>query len=311
MIGLVRYLIFGGLLFALRLNAGEPENETNTILITKHRLVHLIDSLLDQPVIAPHQLDLIAYYQSILKTYNSDSVRIQGINLNSLNFYSEKDEFALFPVKALSALPSQTTLIVANAHVSFFNMPFNGVITSHFGWRDGRMHQGIDIDLKKGDKVQAAFDGKVRVAKLQGGYGNVVVIMHPNGLETVYAHLSKLHVKPGDIVRSGDVIGLGGNTGRSTGSHLHFEIRYQGYALNPAMIISFEEGQLHHHSISLIKQNSGFAAFPSIWHLHRVQKGESWDMIAEHYGKSTQELRALNRLRNQVSLRAGQHVRVD
>lgn len=298
-------------LYATLAFAGDPEGQQNSVLITKQRLVRIIDSILDLEKIEPQQLELIEYYSSILKTYNSDSVRLQGINLNTLNFYSEHDEHALFPVKALTAMPSQTTLIIENGHLSFFNMPYTGIVTSNFGWREGRMHQGIDIDLDKGDKVVAAFDGKVRIAKVQGGYGNVVVVMHPNGLETVYAHLSKLKVKAGDVVRSGDIVGLGGNTGRSTGSHLHFEIRYQGYALNPATIISFQEKKLYYHTITIQRQKEGLTGFPSNSHLHLVKKGETWPVIAEQYGKSIKELLAINGQRSNYYLKAGQQVRVD
>ena len=305
------YLLSVSLFAALASNAGEPPVGTESILITKQRLVHIIDSILDLEKIEPQHLELIEYYASILKTYNADTVRIQGINLNALNFYSEHDEHALFPVKALSAMPSHTTLIIENGHLSFFSMPYGGVVTSNYGWREGKMHQGIDIDLNKGDKVVAAFDGKVRIAKLQGGYGNVVVLMHPNGLETVYAHLSKIKVKAGDVVRSGELLGLGGNTGRSTGSHLHFEIRYQGYALNPATIVSFTEKKLIYHTITIQRQNDGLAGFPSNCHLHRVQKGETWPLIAERYGKSLQELLALNGTGKKYYLKAGQQVRVD
>ena len=125
-----------------------------------------------------------------------------------------------------------------------FSMPTHSrVVTSNFGRRWGRNHQGLDIKVYIGDSIFSAFPGKVRVVKNQGrrGYGKYIVIRHNNGLETVYAHLSKQLVKPGQIVESGEVIGLGGNTGRSTGSHLHFETRLCGKALNPALMFDFRE----------------------------------------------------------------------
>lgn len=114
------------------------------------------------------------------------------------------------------------------------------VITSNFGSRWGRQHKGLDIKVYIGDTIRSAFNGKVRMVKYErGGYGNYIVIRHPNGLETIYGHLSKHLVKENQVVRAGDPIGLGGNTGRSTGSHLHFETRLCGVALNPAMFFDF------------------------------------------------------------------------
>lgn len=122
-----------------------------------------------------------------------------------------------------------------------FSMPTKSrIITSNFGPRWGREHKGIDIKVYIGDTICAAFDGKVRIVKYNaGGWGYYVVIRHPNGLETLYGHLSKQLVKEDQIVRAGQPIGLGGNTGVSTGSHLHFETRLLGQAINPARMFNF------------------------------------------------------------------------
>ena len=124
-----------------------------------------------------------------------------------------------------------------------FCMPtVSRAVTSNFGPRWGRSHKGIDIKVYVGDTIRAAFSGKVRVVKNQGrrkGYGKYIVIRHNNGLETIYGHLSQQLVSENDVVKAGDVIGLGGNTGRSTGSHLHFETRLCGIALNPALMFDF------------------------------------------------------------------------
>lgn len=134
---------------------------------------------------------------------------------------------------------------MAKLDVSEFTMPVEGRVTSEYGYRPRfrRMHRGIDISLQTGDTVRAAFSGVVRIVSFEGnGYGNYVVIRHDNGVETVYGHFSKHLVKREQIVQAGQPIGLGGNTGRSTGPHLHFEIRYLGLALNPSAIIDFKEG---------------------------------------------------------------------
>ena len=122
-----------------------------------------------------------------------------------------------------------------------FSMPTpSRVVTSNFGSRWGRSHKGLDIKVYIGDTIRAAFSGKVRIVRYEGGgYGNYIVIRHPNGLETIYGHLSKQLVKENETVRAGEPIGLGGNTGRSTGSHLHFETRLCGVALNPALFFDF------------------------------------------------------------------------
>lgn len=208
-------------------------------------------------------------------------------------------------------IAESTTLLIENDALSYYTTPRAGVVTSLYGWRDKKMHKGIDIDLIKGDAVVAAFDGKVRIAAKKGGYGNVVVIMHPNGLETVYAHLSKLKVKPGQVVLSGQVIGLGGSTGHSTGSHLHFEVRYKSVALNPSTFISFENHKLLHNSIVLTKSRYGVNAYPSNATFHTVGKGESWSVIAKKYGVTSKELCGLNGTQKRYYLKAGQKIRIN
>lgn len=127
--------------------------------------------------------------------------------------------------------------------VAEYRAPIDGHVTSEFGWRPryGRIHKGIDLKLSTGDTVRAAFSGKIRLTRYERrGYGYYVVIRHDNGMETVYGHLSKFLVKPDQRVKAGDPIALGGNTGRSTGPHLHFETRYMGLAINPRTIIDFD-----------------------------------------------------------------------
>ncbi len=280
-------------------------------LVTKTKLAHLIDSVFDLEDVSVKDIDLLNYYASLLKSNNGDSVKLSAFNLNELSFYSASDEKILFPLTNLDSLQESFTLILQNDLLSYYFSPFKGVVTSNYGWRDGRMHKGIDIDLNKGDKVSAAFDGKVRFAQKQGGFGNVVILMHPNGLETVYAHLHKLKVKPGDVVLSGQTIGLGGNTGHSRGTHLHFELRYKGHPLNPGAIISFTEHKLQHHSITIKNTKHTLCAFPSNAYIHTVNKGESWNAIAGMYGLSTKDLLALNGTAKRYYLKAGQQLRVN
>lgn len=138
---------------------------------------------------------------------------------------------------------------IKNIDVSGYVSPLDKVrVSSPYGWRPkfGRMHRGVDMSLKIGDTIRAAFNGKIRVVRCEpNGYGNYVVIRHDNGLETVYGHMSRQLVKPNQEVKAGDPIGLGGNTGRSTGPHLHFETRYMGMTINPANIIDLERKTIH------------------------------------------------------------------
>jgi murein DD-endopeptidase MepM/ murein hydrolase activator NlpD len=123
-----------------------------------------------------------------------------------------------------------------------FSMPTtHRIVTSQYGKRWGRMHKGIDVKVYEGDTIYSAFDGKVRVVKYEAkGYGYYIVIRHKNGLETLYAHLSKQLVHANDTVKSGQPIGIGGNTGRSTGSHLHFETSLCGIPINPSLLFDFK-----------------------------------------------------------------------
>lgn len=159
--------------------------------------------------------------------------------------------------------PYGTAVTIPEHHdidVSEYTTPTPGHVTSNYGYRSrfGRMHYGIDLKLQVGDTVRAAFTGKVRLTKYEGrGYGYYVVIRHDNGLETVYGHLSRFLVKPNQFVKAGDPIALGGNTGRSTGAHLHFETRYLGIPINPAAIIDFENGVPHKDLFAFDKKTYG------------------------------------------------------
>ncbi len=280
-------------------------------VVTKNKLAHLIDSVLELDNVNIKDIDLLNYYASLLKSNNCDSIKISEFNLSELHFYSAKDEKLLFPLTHLDSLPQLLNLMLQNDLLSYYFSPCKGVITSNYGWRDKSMHKGIDIDLQKGDKVSAAFDGKVRFAQKQGGFGNVIILMHPNGLETVYAHLNKIKVKPGDIVLSGQTIGLGGNTGHSRGAHLHFELRYKGHALNPSAFISFTDHKLQHHTITIKNTKQGLCAYPSNAYLHTVSKGESWNYVAIMYGISSKQLMTLNGIGKRYYLKIGQQLRVN
>lgn len=295
----------------LVLNDPPEGDDPSYVPITKRQLIHIVDSLLSLDVVDPKEIELISYYNDLLNSFADSTRTYHNVRLSDLNFYEDLDEAILFPPGHEKDIPESLTLEIENDALSYYTSPRAGVVTSLFGWRDKKMHKGIDIDLERGDAVVAAFDGKVRIASKRGGYGNVVVIMHPNGLETVYAHLSRFKVKPGQVVLSGQIIGLGGNTGHSTGSHLHFEVRYKSVALNPSTFISFSEHKLLHNAVVLKKSRYGICAYPSNSTFHTVQKGESWTVIAKKYGITNKDLCSLNGTQKRYYLKPGQKLRIN
>lgn len=143
-------------------------------------------------------------------------------------------------------------------------MPIDGILVSSFKYRGARFHHGVDLDLDIGDPVKSAFDGVVRYAQYnKGGFGNCVIIRHYNGLETYYAHLSKINVRPYQRVSAGQVIGLGGNTGRSFGPHLHFEVRFYDNALDPSDIFDFEKKTLKDENLFICPSMFDYRAVSS------------------------------------------------
>ena len=216
--------------------------------------------------------------------------------------------------------------------VSNFAMPHYGKMTSPYGWRKrfGRMHKGVDINIKNNDTIYAAFDGKVRLTNYEArGYGNYIILRHPNDLETVYGHLNKFLVKRDQYVKAGDPIALGGNTGRSTGPHLHFETRYMGYAINPSAIFDFAN-QTTHTDIYAFDKNTyqnarNYAPTKSETSVatkntyksakkerktHKVKKGETLSNIAKKNGISLTTLCRLNGINKNQKIQVGQTLRV-
>lgn len=200
-----------------------------------------------------------------------------------------------------------------------FRMPTPSTkITSPFGPRWRRMHNGLDLKVNVGDTIVAAFDGKVRIVKYERrGYGKYVVIRHDNGLETVYGHLSKQLVEENQLVKAGEVIGLGGNTGRSTGSHLHFETRFLGIAINPVYMFDFPNQDIvaDTYTFRRVKgakragsHDDAQVASGEIRY-HKVKSGDTLSRIAKQRGVSVSALCKLNRIKPTTTLRVGQVLR--
>lgn len=239
----------------------------------------------------------------------------------------------------LTSLPYRASLCLVDS-VSKWVCPYQTKVFSKFGYRHGRKHQGIDLPYPTGTPVKAAFDGRVRVSMYAKGYGNLVIIRHENGLETYYGHLSRRDVEAGNWVTAGDIIGIGGSTGRSTGPHLHFETRYMGFAFDPQWIANYETGELHSpvfvlkriyldpssHYVpqSLDEEDDVFgtdeqiaaeeariAAERAAIRWHTVRKGETVSSIAIKEGVSQAKIRQLNPKLNPNKISIGQKIRVN
>jgi len=214
-----------------------------------------------------------------------------------------------------------------------YHCPFQGSVyhRGKFGVRRGRRHQGVDLPLKTGDPIYATFTGKVRVSKYWGAFGNLVVIRHDNGLETFYAHLSKRNVEVGDWVNAGDVIGLGGSTGRSTGPHLHFETRHNGFAFDPQWLIDFEKGTLRHRLFVLKKKYFNIYsnyeqdfedelkneeddkkedAEREAMRWYTIKSGDTLGRIAINNGTTVNAICKLNGIKPTTTLKIGRKIRV-
>lgn len=185
-------------------------------------------------------------------------------------------------------------------------------ITSKFGYRWRRMHNGLDIKVNVGDTIKAAFDGRVRMVKYERrGYGRYIVIRHYNGLETVYGHMSKQLVEEDQYVKAGEVIGLGGNTGRSTGSHLHFETRFLGIAINPALMFDFPNQDIVVDKYTFKRRGGRTAATNSATaSYYRVRKGDTLSGIAASKRVSVNNICKLNGIKKTSILRPGQQLRL-
>lgn len=187
----------------------------------------------------------------------------------------------------------------------------NTEINSPFGRRWYRWHHGTDLKLAVGDPVKAVFDGIVRVRSYERyGYGHYVVIRHRNGLETLYGHLSKVHVVVGQEIQAGEILGLGGNTGRSTGPHLHFEVRYRGLSIDPTELFDFEIGRIKSPVFMLTATSLEHEIRLREAIYHRVRSGENLSVIARRYGVRMSQITRLNGISTRSILRIGQRLQI-
>lgn len=238
--------------------------------------------------------------------------------------------------------PSELSIPLFNQFSKDFAIPFAGEFLSPYGYRGKRLHAGVDIKLNKGDSIKCAFDGVVRVAKYNGGYGNCVVVRHFNGLETLYAHMSKMLVTTNQAVKAGEILGLGGSTGRSTCNHLHFETRFQGQPFNPRQIFDFvnmtlvsdtfmitnktygktkdflpEHIDLEENNQTLIAQiggskfaNTATSSSKKASVYHKVKKGDTLGAIAKRHRTTVSNICKLNNIKSKTTLKVGRNLKV-
>jgi len=240
-------------------------------------------------------------YEGLYENWSETKVNPYGVDLKSL-----KDSFAI--------------------DCREYYPPCLGYVTSNFGPRRRRFHNGIDLKVQIGDTIRAAFSGRVRVRQYnRGGYGYYLVLRHKDGLETIYGHLSRFLVAPNQEIKAGDPIALGGNTGRSTGSHLHFETRIMGNPINPAKMFSFTDYMPLNNRYYVIKDKTfeermrysgnytgrtGTASKYSNLSYYTVRKGDNLGRIASKNGISLSKLCKLNNIKASSTIRPGQRLRL-
>ena len=272
---------------------------------------------------ANHQ-DLLAMQKSV-----SDEIKLKETLDYMDDFFKDEEipEYDLYEKYKddQSVNPFQNAVVpeTATIDVSEYCMPTLGRITSPYGYRKRfrRMHKGIDLKVQIGDTIKAAFSGYIRLTKYERkGYGYYVVMSHKDGFETIYGHLSKFLVEPGQYVKVGDPIALGGNTGRSTGPHLHFETRYMGYAINPAAIFDFENKTTHTDTYTFTKstytQDRNYAptrkstsTVSASASTYKVRKGDNLGKIARKHGTTVAAIKRLNGLKSD-NLSVGQRLKL-
>ncbi len=232
-----------------------------------------------------------------------------------------------YPANTLPDKNDTITISLFNSSDTSFVMPVHGEILSKFGMRHGRMHTGTDIRLHSGDTVRCAFDGRVRLAKKFNGYGNLVLVRHENGLETIYAHLKAIKVKVNDTIKAGDLIGLGGRTGRATCDHLHFETRLFGEPFDSNKYIDYEtfalktdkvyyknkqfEIDVNNFRKKPDRENKLLLASAGGNSKYVIRKGDNLWMIAKRHNTTVKKICAANKITAQKTLKVGSVLRIN
>lgn len=309
--------------------ASEPLKDSTAVKLTVEAI---------KPLSSPIVVDTLATENSALSVvlFNDGTWRyVQSGNIerDSLVFgrYWDSDNISAYRAYPKDSIPRSVAINLVDT-LKNYRYPYVGRITSRYGMRRRRPHNGIDIALKVGDTICAAFDGRVRFSKATDtGYGTLVIIRHDNGIETYHGHLSARLVEAGERVVAGQPIALGGNSGRSTGPHLHFETRYCGQSFDPERLINFRTGELRRDYFLLKKEYFSIyskyeqdfnaeqelyaedkkeAALSAEKRYYRVRSGDNLGLIAKRNHTTVATLCRLNGIKSTAILQIGKVLRV-
>ena len=335
-------LVFIGCIF--NAIAAEPINSKDTINLTLPSINKISVAAADTIDTEDSEIKIILSQNNTWRYYNPTLEAKYGQSKVFSEFWTTNAVFSYHEI-ALKDLPEIIELDLVQ-NLSDFSAPIIGKVSAKYGPRGRRNHNGTDIPLTTGEPIHAMFDGKIRYAQYnRGGFGNLVIVRHPNGLETWMAHLSKISCKVGDFVKSGQIVGLGGNTGRSSGAHLHFEMRYKDQTFDPEFLIDFATGELKYKTFALEKKyfiiNSRASELlhddeyddtlpenvmasgdneeilktvekmltpEPIYYV--VRRGDVMGRIAMKYGTSTSSICKLNKLRSASKIYPGQRLKI-
>lgn len=239
---------------------------------------------------------------------DSSAIIVPGFDTTKVpaaNLYKSWNHFYVNPYDTSMVKKPDTTIVDLKGYIH----PSKNYLTSDFGFRRYRHHYGVDIKVQIGDTIYASFDGMIRICKYSRSFGNYIVIRHYNGLETIYAHLTRSLVSLNQVIKAGEAIGLGGSTGRSTGPHLHYEVRYLGQCINPHDIIDFNTYSIKTDTLNLTAKNFAYIAEIQKIRYHVVRRGDTLGKIAHRYGTTVSRLCKLNKIRSTKILRVGQRIR--
>lgn len=246
-------------------------------------------------------------YKNFTWEYLADEPMMMNPEEDSSGIFKEEwinDQIFTCKIKPDSIRDTVISLTAADRK---FTLPIYGKLFRGFMYT----HKGLDIKLDKGDSVRAAFDGVVRYSKYnRGGFGNLVIIRHYNGLETYYAHNSKNLVKVNQMVKSGEVISLGGSTGRSRGPHLHFEVRYLNVPMDPLRMIDFDNKKLISNTFPITKKVFYPNDYVTNAVYHKIKSGDTIGKLSKKYHTSIKEICAMNKIKTTTTLRIGRTIRV-
>ncbi|CAN5196457.1 hypothetical protein BH23BAC1_BH23BAC1_42860 [soil metagenome] len=263
-------------------------------------------------IVSEDSAEMVEEFLSLVEI--SEELKIDCVWVTSQEYFSIWDSKSINPYKidGTKFSDSVSLILYDKAAELGWSCPLEtNNITSNFGMRSYRWHYGTDLKCNVGDPIFSAFDGIVRITQYDGGgYGNYIMIRHSNGLETLYGHLSKTQVKVGQVVKAGEVIGLGGNTGRSTGPHLHYEVRYQGNPLNPLEMYDFENNLLKFNTLQVTSQSFAYLKESRKVVYHSVRKGENLGLISRKYNVPINTLCRLNGITTKSILKIGKRLRI-